>query len=231
MKKIITLVLTFFIVHVYAQDPTLRITSHTTDTDSDVKKPLIKLSYQGNNVVLGRFANIDGINPDWISSVNVLKGKTAIALYGKDGEDGVISIGLKPSPEIKAFFENEAAIYKKLTKIDKWQDASQRAFEEEKRNQSFQGQTIKLRGETHQLPNPPLTIIQYNDQSLQLDEFSQLDEIGANYIKSVEVLKDELSLERYGAKDQGGVVILTMQSSKKAGKAFKKLKKALKKND
>ncbi|NVJ47508.1 MAG: hypothetical protein HWE07_10285 [Cytophagia bacterium] len=233
MKKIITLLLLSIFSLANAQEGKLNISGVNVDfksPDSETHKPYIQVNYQGKALHLGKFGNLDKMDPNWIQSISVLKDKSAVELFGKDGENGVILIDLKTTPEAKAYFEAETENYKGLTEIDEYQDASQRTFETEKRNQIFQGQTIRLRGETHQLQNHPLTIIQYNDQSLQLDEFSQLDEIGANYIKSVQVLKDELSIERYGAKDQGGVIILTMQSSKKAGKAFKKLKNALKKS-
>ncbi|NVK85834.1 MAG: hypothetical protein HWE21_16025 [Cytophagia bacterium] len=230
MKKIFTLLLTFLIVQTYAQDPAIRITSHTTDTDSDVKKPLIELSYQGNNVVLGRFANLDGINPDWISTVNVLKGASAVALYGKEGKDGVISIGLKSSPEIKTFFENEAAIYKKLTKIDKWQDASLRVFEEEKQIQDIKGLTIRVRDDINYLENPPMIIVEFGDEQLELNKIQDLDLVQIELVDEVRVLKDDDSLKSFNAEDRSGVVVMKMKSDKKSAKEFKKLKKAFKKN-
>lgn len=227
MKKIFTLLLTFLIVQTYAQDHTISLTNNSSDN----KKPLIELSYQGNNVVLGRFANLDGINPDWISTVNVLKGASAVALYGKEGKDGVISIGLKSSPEIKTFFENEAAIYKKLTKIDKWQDASQRVFEEENQIQDIKGQTIRVRDDINYLENPPMIIVEFGDQQLELNKIQDLDQVQIELVDEVRVLKDHDSLKSYNAEDRSGVVVMKMKSGKKSAKEFKKLKKALKKND
>jgi TonB-dependent SusC/RagA subfamily outer membrane receptor len=42
-----------------------------------------------------RVATIEGIDPNTIESVSVLKDKSATELYGKDAKDGVILIVLK----------------------------------------------------------------------------------------------------------------------------------------
>ena len=178
---------------------------------------------------LGRFANLDAIDPTWISSVTVLKDNSATALYGKDGEDGVISIGLKSSPETKAFFENEAEAYRKLTKIDLWQDASNRDFEEEKDVLRPENQPIKIRNGINYLENPPMVILEFGDEKLELNKVQDLDVIQIELVDQIEVLKDKDSLKRYNAEEKSGVVVMKLKSGKKSAKEFKKLKKALKK--
>ena len=44
-------------------------------------------------------SSIDALNPDDIESVNVLKGESATAIYGKRGENGVILITMKTAKE------------------------------------------------------------------------------------------------------------------------------------
>jgi TonB-dependent SusC/RagA subfamily outer membrane receptor len=43
--------------------------------------------------------HIYAINPDDIESINVLKGESATAIYGKRGENGVILITMKKAKE------------------------------------------------------------------------------------------------------------------------------------
>jgi len=229
MKKIITLLLTLFIVQAYAQQPTLSLTSHTKDTLSEPRKQLIEITYEGKNVLLGRFANLDGINPDWISTVNILKGKSALALYGKDAVDGVITIGLKSGTETKAFFENEAEFYEKLTRLDPFQDASNRSFEMEKRTQSFKNQYITIRGESIDIGNAPMIIVEHNGEELTLKDLKEFNEANVELIESIQVFKDESSLKQYNATDKAGVIVIKLKGGKKSDKAYRELKKASKK--
>lgn len=48
---------------------------------------------------LKKVTNLEGVNPDDIAAINVLKGDEATKLYGKEGENGVIIIKLKNIPE------------------------------------------------------------------------------------------------------------------------------------
>lgn len=230
MKKIITLLLTLLVLQVYAQEPTLSLTSHTKDVDAEPKKPLIEISYQGKKVPLGRFANLDGIDPTWISTVTVLKDQSATALYGKDAKDGVIIIELKSSPETKAYFDNEAEAYRKMTRVDPFQDASNRNFEEQKEVLRPIKTTIRTKDGINYLENPPMVILELGDEKLELNKVQDLDVIQIELVDQIEVLKDKDSLKRYNAEGKSGVVVMKMKSGKKSAKEFKRLKKELKRN-
>lgn len=230
MKKITTLFLILFTVQVYAQEPVLRLTGSTKDVQRDSVRPLIEINYQGEKVSLGKFGNLNDLSPEWVSSITVLKDKSAVALYGKDGKDGVIIIELKQSPESKEYFEKEALQHKKLTRIDKYQDASNSSFSDEKTRLNVPNQAIKIQGEIDYLDNPPMIILELGDEKLELGQVQDLDEVKIGLIDEIEVLKDSDSLKRYNAENRSGVVVMKMKSGKKSAKAFKKLKKAQKKN-
>ena len=59
-----------------------------SDTTVSSKQPLCFVDGK-------RVATIEGIDPNTIESVSVLKDKSATELYGKDAKDGVILIVLK----------------------------------------------------------------------------------------------------------------------------------------
>lgn len=230
MKKITTLLLILFTVQTYAQEPVLRLTSSTKDVKTDSVRPLIEINYRGEKVPLGKGVNLNDLNPEWISSITVLKDKSAVALYGKDGEDGVIIIELKQSPESKEYFEKEALRHKRLTEIDSFQDASNNSFSDEKTKLSVPNQAIKIRGELNYLDKPPMVVLELGDEKLELGQVQDLDEIKIGLIDEIEVLKDTESLKRFNAEGRSGVVVIKMKSGKNSVKAFKKLKKAQKKN-
>ncbi len=50
---------------------------------------------------IGAPLDFEGMNPDNIESVNVIRGKSAEALFGKDGKNGVIIIKTKSGLKIK----------------------------------------------------------------------------------------------------------------------------------
>lgn len=89
MKKLVLLFLgVVSIEFVIAQDPNV----------SDAPKPL----YVINNTSLEQgFLNVDKLNPEDISSIAVLKEKSATEAYGKAGENGVVIITMK-TPNVDA---------------------------------------------------------------------------------------------------------------------------------
>ena len=76
---------------------------------SIASSPKIAVSIAGNGTQplyyietksgLKKVSNLVGIEPDNIESINVIKGDEAIKKYGQEGENGVIVIKLKNTPE------------------------------------------------------------------------------------------------------------------------------------
>lgn len=221
MKKLITLIALLSISSLYGQTE-LRLTE-----SNPVLKPLIILNYQGDQIKM-KDRSLDGIEPAWIETINVLKGSSAISVYGEtDGKDGVIILTLKRSDEIKAFFEKELKRVKSLTEITTFQDASLRKVEEEEEEEeklSNSRATIKIR-ETNGQVIKPLIVVDFKGEVLRLSEKGTLDEITLENVTSISVLKDQESIEQYEADKKAGIILLKLDESKKSAKLFKKLKK------
>lgn len=216
MKKLITLIALLSISSLYGQTE-LRLTE-----SNPALKPLIVLDYQGDQIKM-KDRSLDGIEPAWIETINVLKGSSALSVYGEtEGKDGVIILTLKRSDEIKAFFENELKRTKSLTEITTFQDASLKTVEEEKLSNSRA--TIKIR-ETNGQVIKPLIVLDFKGEVLRLSEKATLDEITLDNVTSISVLKDQESIEQYEADKKAGVILLKLDESKKSAKLFKKLKK------
>lgn len=187
-----------------------------------VKRPLIVLNYQGDQVKM-KNRSLDGIDPNWIKSIDVLKGNSASFKYGeRDAKDGVIILSLKTSEEIKEFFQAESERLDYQIELGEVRDASLRTYEEDKRNNSFS--VIRIRGE-NAMSKKPLLIVQYKDQTFKLPENTSLDEITLERVKTFSVKKDEESLKEYEAIDKSGIIFIELDKTKKSERLFKKLKK------
>ena len=216
MKKLLTLIALLSISTLYSQTELKLSESQTT------AKPLIILNYQGDQVVM-KDRSLDGIEPEWIETINVLKGSSATSIYGqKDAKDGVIILTLKQTQEIKAFFENEMKRMEFLSAIGTIGDASLKTIEEEKRINS--NATISFR-ESNSSTAKPLIVVDFKGEILKLSEKGSLDEITLESVSSFSVLKDQESLEKYEAADKPGIILVKLDDSKKSAKLFKKLKK------
>ncbi len=217
MKKIITLIVFLSISSLYSQTE-LRLSER-----NPALKPLIVLNYQGDQVIM-KERSLDGIEPTWIETINVLKGSSATSIYGeRDAKDGVIILTFKQSDKIKAFFENELKRVKSLSEITALQDASLKTVEEEKISNSRA--TIKIR-ETDSPIIKPLIVVDFKGETLKLSENGSLDEIMLKNVSSISVFKDKESLVKYGVDDKAGIIMLKLDNSKKSAKLFRKLKKA-----
>ena len=217
MKKLLTLIALISFSTLYGQSD-LKITEGSAKV-----KPLIVLNYLGDQVIM-KDRSLDGVEPEWIETINVLKGSSATSIYGeRDAKDGVIILTLKKAKEIKAFFEEELKRTKLLTEIGYPGDASLKTVKEEKRSSS--NATIRLR-EANSSILKPLIVVDYQGETMKLSEDISLDEITLENVSSISVLKDQESLEQYEAVDKPGIIVLKLDSSKKSGRLFKKLKKA-----
>lgn len=227
MKKIITLVLTIWSLQVYSQDAGIRITNQSDNLES--KNPLYTINLDGKTISLGKFGTLENIDPNWISSINVLKGQSAYSLYGNKGKDGVVIIDLKSSDESRAYFEEELKRYKHLTEINELQDASHTETQENTITPSSTSVTVKAKGQFNYLENPPLVVIELGEERLEMQTIGKLNTINTELIDEINVLKDKASLALYKAEDKPGIVLIKLKDNKKSAKEFKKIKKAIKK--
>ncbi|PWL32178.1 hypothetical protein [uncultured Roseivirga sp.] len=227
MKKIITLVLTICSLQVYSQDAGIRITNQSDNLES--KNPLYTINLDGKTISLGKFGTLENIDPNWISSINVLKGQSAYSLYGNKGKDGVVIIDLKSSDESRAYFEEELKRYKHLTEINELQDASHTETQENTITPRSTSVTVKVKGQFNYLENPPLVVVELGDERLEMQTIGKLNTLNTELIDEINVLKDKASLALYKAEDKPGVVLIKLKDNKKSAKEFKKIKKAIKK--
>lgn len=91
-------------VHVISGSGTATVNGVTTTTSPKIavsvagsgKQPLYYIETKSG---LKKVASLEGYDPNNIESINVLKGDEATKLYGKEGENGVIVVKLKNTPD------------------------------------------------------------------------------------------------------------------------------------
>lgn len=131
------------------------------------------------------------VNPENIESVNVLKEKTEIALYGDKGKNGVVIIATKGKEivfnDIKITVEGDSNI----------------------NNATISGK-IKINGLN--LDKLPIIVIDGKLQSSKMD----VNSIPPNNIESINVLKGKTALDKYGSKAINGAIEITTKA--KSGK-------------
>ena len=177
--------------------------TETVEVNTDSEKPLF--------IVDGTQVNsIDQINSNDIESISVLKDKSATAIYGEKGKNGVILVTTK-----------------KTAKLNEIKDPANSTVSE---NQTVARDTVKIRrkiitnskGEKQEvhiakqndfLQNPPLFILE--DKEIT---YEQMNNIAKDDIQSVTVLKDKSSTDIYGEKGKNGVVIIHLKESGKSPK-------------
>ena len=83
----------------------------------DGSNPYYVLKVEGKTLEIGKGLlgkiKLDDINPDWISSIQVLKGDQAIKKYGEKSTDGVVEITFK---ELKILSNEIQNLFKEVNK-------------------------------------------------------------------------------------------------------------------
>lgn len=218
MRNLLILSLLFSFTLSFGQKIDLR----TNTVATSVKKPLIVLDYQGNQLSM-KNRSLDGIEPDWIREINVLKGTTATSLYGeKDGKDGVIILTFKTSKEIKEFFESEKERLSLRKESEDLPTVYTRTVEYKKTEN--ENTTINIRNEGDSA-DKPLIVVQYKEDEIKLSDKGSLGDITLERVKTFKVLKDQASLEKYEATNKKGIILVILDKTKKSSRLFKKLEK------
>lgn len=218
MRNLLILSLLFSFTLSFGQKIDLR----TNTVATSVKKPLIVLDYQGNQLSM-KNRSLDGIEPDWIREINVLKGTTATSLYGeKDGKDGVIILTFKTSKEIKEFFESEKERLSLRKESEDLPTVYTRTVEYKKAEEG--NATINIRNESDSA-DKPLIVVQYKEDEIKLSDKGSLGDITLERVKTFKVLKDQASLEKYEATNKKGIILVILDKTKKSSRLFKKLEK------
>ncbi|MBK3519635.1 M56 family metallopeptidase [Carboxylicivirga marina] len=163
-------------------------------TTNDAQVSISDFSVKGSNGKSPLFI-VDGVkqteakvDAEDIDNVTVLKGETAIEKYGKDGENGVVLIQTKANTKVD---EVVVVGYGKMNEFDSNNILVRRGEKAE---------NVRINGFAGE--NKPYVI-------LDGEEFSgSLDDLDANSIKSISVLKDKSATDLYGDKAEYGVIII-----------------------
>jgi TonB family protein len=170
-----------------------------------LKTEVVKIGFQGKAVKTATSSGlsdkvlviIDGeesskvqmetINPENIESISVLKDQSAAALYGDKGKDGVIVIKTKIASPAMEFSAKEMEV---------------------KHGESIslkEPQKIKIRNATGK---EPLVVVNGT-----IAESKRLEDIDPTTIESMNVLKNEAAISKYGDKAKDGAIEITMKAS------------------
>lgn len=144
---------------------------------------------------------VENINPNDIERIDVLKNKSAVSLYGKDGEDGVILITTKSASEKEKKSNNQSEkkegsgflVASKSTEIA-----------QDQKTLFIMGKGILETSKFGSATERPLFVI---DGVLSTEEAA--DKLNPNSIKSINVIKDKSAVKIYGNKAKFGVVSIS----------------------
>ncbi|MEO6547169.1 MAG: N-acetylmuramoyl-L-alanine amidase [Ferruginibacter sp.] len=136
-------------------------------------------------------SELDKINPDVIASVNVIKNKESIAKYGDKGKYGVVIITTKKKEIVASKTANGT---KKVAAIN---------LQQENKISTLLSATNKA-----DALKQPLYIIdgKLQDNGYDLKSLSPVD------IESLNIIKDETAINKYGEKAKNGVIEITTKN-------------------
>ncbi|RKD92834.1 carboxypeptidase-like regulatory domain-containing protein [Mangrovibacterium diazotrophicum] len=128
--------------------------------------------------------SINEIDPETIESISVLKAQSGIELYGQEAQDGVIDIKLKKEQK-KRKKQDE-----RITAIGS--GAPETAI-------------VQIRSTKNASAKPLIIVDGVNKGNIDVKSL----EINPENIKSIDVLKGESAIEKYGEEGKDGVILIT----------------------
>jgi len=165
------------------------------DANSFGKEPLIFV-----DGVVAKNQNANNIPPEKIESISVLKDESSTKIYGDKGKNGVILITTK-----------KGASASQNTPIDVNVTGYANDQNENLSNQSSTGVKIRSAG-TSKIEGKPLIV-----KDGIIAENQEVEDIEPGTIESMNVLKGDMAINKYGDKGKNGVIEFTM---KKQGNTF-----------
>ena len=151
--------------------------------------------------------SIDQINPNDIESISVLKDKSATALYGEKGKNGVILITLKKPVKLNVTKDPVN------TGVSNNQTEAKDTFSIRRKtitNSKGEKQEVYIAKQNDFLQNPPLFLL--DDKEITKE---QMKNIATDDIQNITVLKDKSATDIYGDKGKNGVVIIHLKENVK----------------
>ena len=157
-----------------------------------------KVGTMGN----GGEAVISNMNADNISTVTVLKGESATAVYGAEGQDGVVIVNTKTNSEDKM-----------VVKVNSGADVSFTMSS----NNSADGVGTSSSVITTSSGSRPLIVVNGKiiGRMETNDKESPLNKMNPDDIDSINVLKGENATKKYGADGENGVIEILLKKRKK----------------
>ncbi|MBD1429509.1 M56 family metallopeptidase [Sphingobacterium litopenaei] len=169
--------------------------------EEKLKEQREKALYVVDGVEKGKGFDLSSIKPDDIESISVLKDQSAIALYGDNGKDGVITITTKhnSSARIKERSNDEIGIFLK---------------NDDDSNTNTRSPGIRLEGKKsiNEIPKEerPLFVIDDKAQNLDFD----INSLNSNDIESVSVFKGSSYIAEFGDNAKNGVIKIVTKKNK-----------------
>lgn len=139
--------------------------------------------------------DIDNINPNSIKSISVLKDESAVKKYGEKAKNGVVEIFLKNEGDSKVEVKNAAIAIHEINGSK---------VEGTKASNNFMLRNSGLISDAN-----PLLVVDGN-----ISENKNIDSINPETIQSVNVLKGEPAIAKYGEKAKNGVLEITLKQDK-----------------
>jgi len=212
-----------------AKNGAIRISTKANFMNDPLKDPLFVLDGE----IINR-ARMDILSPDKIQSINVLKGESAIAKYGNSGRNGVIEITLKkpnsispPSSKFETINsiklsdihpDNTMLIYLDNVIIDKAKlkeinpDSISSAYIERDGDKDKNGIIVITSRKKEVEIKQNIDNAQYYVDGVEITK-DELGKIDQSKIESVNVLKGEEAIKKYGEKGKKGVVEIVSKKS------------------
>lgn len=178
--------------------------SHTLEIKGANSKMLVVVDGKKvGTMANGGEAVISTINTDHIGTVTVLKGESATAVYGAEGQDGVIIVNTKTKPDDNM-----------VVKVNSSADGYSYTMSS---NNSTDGVGTSSSVSTTSSSGRPLIVIDGKiiGRMEAADKESPLNKLNPSDIDSINVLKGENATKKYGADGENGVIEVTLKKRKK----------------
>ncbi|MEN9686032.1 MAG: hypothetical protein RLZZ28_1818 [Bacteroidota bacterium] len=161
---------------------------------------------------------LQSLDPNQIQSINILKSANAIVKYGEEGKDGVIEVSTKTNVKVKTtavtltdFQHNQNNNVQVQTKLATTQSVNVQnvsAFSQNTNDQKDEGKIIVdsvIRVKGKPLNPQPLVLVDGIKASM--------NSVTPDKIKSVNVLKDETAVKKYGEEGKNGVIEISTKDA------------------
>lgn len=153
-----------------------------------------------DGVLVRRLEDLNGLglDPDMIESVEILKGDAAVRMYGREASAGVVSIVMRDSAKFSESTPREIRVRPATSGGQRPMEI--RGLPRDSRDSS----RMLLRSDSRERP---LVIV----DGVVLTDPDGISTLDPQRIQSMEVIKGESALAKYGSRGANGVIVVTMK--------------------